>query len=85
MAPDRDALRCEVQRFADGWGWHGWAERTNDSWQALRAPQDEHRRRRFRTREQAEEFFRLLAEFMSDVPDRTEPGGTDHPCRVVDG
>lgn len=86
-----DAFRVAVEHFNDGWGWHAWETLTAQGWQPLFSPTIDNTRRRFRTHEQACEFFLLLAEIIvgSDTestkaapfPARTAASSTPHSQR----
>lgn len=60
-------IRLQLERFEDGWGWRGWEESVADAWRPLPAPAPENRRRRFRTPQSAQQFYYLLAEFISET------------------
>jgi hypothetical protein len=60
-------LRLKVERFPDGWGWCAWEALTHNGWDPLPPPALENLRRRFRTPEQVEQFFGLLAELLFET------------------
>ncbi len=60
-------IRLQMERFADGWGWHAWDECAAGVWQPLPPPALENRQRRFRTEQSAQEFFQLWAEFIAET------------------
>lgn len=65
------SFRLHVQRLEDGWAWSSWDERGKFGWFALAPPLPENTRRRFRTQQQVEDFFCMLAELLLDLPDVT--------------
>jgi len=60
-------IRLQLRHCADGWGWKAWEEWVGGTWRALDTPALHHQRRRFRTQQDAERFFHLLAEFLSET------------------
>lgn len=65
--PEDRAIRLHLEHFQDGWGWRTWEERSGGEWRPLRPPAAENRQRRFHTPQDAERFFHLLAEFISET------------------
>ena len=60
-------IRLQLEHFADGWGWQAWEQSVGGAWCPLPPPAPENRQRRFRTKQSAEEFFCLLAEFIAET------------------
>ena len=60
-------VRLYLKHFADGWGWRAWEECAGGTWRALGTPALHHQQRRFRTQQDAERFFHLLAEFILET------------------
>ncbi len=80
-----DNLRLSLDRFPDGWGWRTWEARKDDGWQPLPPPALENTRRRFRMPEQAEQFFRLLAELVLEDGTTAQTAEDPPPERRNDG
>lgn len=60
-------IRLSVQHFEDGWGWQAWETLTRNGWQGLPPPATDNTQRRFRTPQQAAQFFLLLGDLVSDT------------------
>ena len=60
-------IRLHLEQFTDGWGWRAWEESAGDAWRALPTPAPQNQRRRFRTQQDAEQFFDWLAEFVLET------------------
>ena len=60
-------LRLCLEHFVDGWGWRGWEQNVDGEWRSLPTPALPNQQRRFRTQEDAERFFGLLAECLLET------------------